>query len=308
MTDKQGLYRKYPMLQTAVGKMSDYISPDDYDRLLKTYSFGGKTDLQMLEDYLRHKFDIQSGTRGSIQSALELGCGTGRATDVTINVTDIGDFTMLDLSPHMLAVSRKKYAQHSNVHFEQSDTIEYLEQCNAQFDLIYSMWSFSHSIHQVLDTHAYLHDIFRVQEAVRRMVRVMMKPGSSFYMMHVDSLSEEQRMLFRQWARAFPMFGDEQHQTPSKLLLDDVLEEMEQRDEIQGLDIQQHTGDRIEYDSIEEALDASLNFHLESFFNDRPEAKIVADDLTAELLKFRQEDGRIVIRPGCITYQFQKAS
>lgn len=307
MTDKQELYRQYPMLQTTVGQMSDYVSPDDYGRLLKPYSFGGKTDLQMLEEFLRSKFDIQSGTRGSIQSALELGCGTGRATDVIMNTANVDDFTLLDLSPQMLDAVRAKYAQHSGMHFEQSDTIEYLEKSNDQFDLICSMWSFSHSVHQVLDKYAYLNDTFRVQDAVRRMVNIMMKPGAHFYMMHVDSLSDEQRMLFRQWARTFPMFGDTEHQTPSKLLMDDVLHELQQNGEIADLTIEEHRGDQIEYASMDEALDACLNFHLESFFNDRPEAEEVANDLHNALQAYEQDDGKIAIQPGSITYQFQKA-
>ena len=295
------------MLQTTVGQMSDYVSPDDYGRLLKTYSFGGKTDLQMLEEFLRFNFDIQSGVRGSIHSALELGCGTGRSTDVILNSTNVDSLTLLDLSPHMLDAVRAKYAQHSGMQFEQSDTVKYLEKSNNQFDLICSMWSFSHSVHQVLDTHAYLNDVFRVQDAVRRMVNVMMKPGAHFYMMHVDSLSDEQRMLFRQWARAFPMFGDTEHQTPSKLLTDNVLQELQQNGEITDLAIQEHSGDPIEYASMDEALDACLNFHLESFFNERPEAEEVADDLHSALKAYEQDDGRIVIHPGSITYQFQKA-
>lgn len=307
MRNKSTLCGKYPMLRTQVAQMSDYVGPDDYDRLLKRYTFSGKTDLQMLEEFLRNSLGIAQGTRGHIGSILEFGCGTGRATDVVLNVVEADECSLLDLSSQMIDHTRKKYTGRAEVRFVQQDAIEHIEKSNLAHDFIYSMWSFSHSVHQVLDTHAFLHDVFRVQDAIRRMIDVMMKPGARFYMMHVDSLSDEQRMLFRQWAKAFPMFGDTQHQSPSKLLIDDILRELERSGVIGDLQIRPHDGESIEYASLEEALDVFLNFHLESFFNQRPDAEEVADELAAELSRFQKPNGKIAVNPGCITYQFRKS-
>lgn len=306
MTNEAEAHKRYPMLQTKVANMSDYVAPDDYHRLLKPYVFDGKSDLEMIQESMREYLDVTKDSRGKITRALELGCGTGRVTDAVREIVDIDSLHLLDLSPQMLASVKEKYADSDEIEFIQSDSIEYLEQSDIDYDVIYTLWSFSHSVHQILDDHAYLHDVFRVQNAMKRMVRTMMKPGGFFYLTHVDTMSDEQRHLFRQWAREFPMFGDDQHQSPSKLLLDDVFEELEETDEISDLRIERHLGDPIEYSSMEEALDIYLNFHLESHFNEKPEALEVAEDLENSLREFEEDDGRLLVRPGCITYQFQK--
>ncbi len=50
-----------------------------------------------------------------------------------------------------------------------------------------------------------------------------MRSGASFFLIHFDSLSEEQKILMRQYRKFFPLFKSKIKQSPSKLILDEVL-------------------------------------------------------------------------------------
>lgn len=43
---------QYPWLQSMPDKPEDYLAPTYYDHLLKEYSFGGREDIDILDDYL----------------------------------------------------------------------------------------------------------------------------------------------------------------------------------------------------------------------------------------------------------------
>lgn len=288
---------QYPMLATTMEKHSDYVAPDDYGRLLKPYAFGQKDDVKIFQEFL--------STRAGISSALELGCGTGRATDAFLEVVQPDQLKLLDLSPKMLEHVRKKYTDRKEIDFIQSDTLTHLGEAPEQYDLIFSLWSFSHSVHQAM-----VHGDFEAarsasKQSIRRMVLEMMKPGAGFFMIHVDSKSEEQTILFQQWAKQYPLFKDVSGQTPSKELLDEVFKELMDEGVI-DFTVSHHTGEAIHYESLDELLDIFLNFHLESQFNDEAYAEQTINEIKAYVEQFKNPDGSYSIKPGSFIYRVSK--
>lgn len=291
------LQDRYPMLATTMENQADYVAPDDYGRLLKPYAFGQKDDIRIFQEFL--------STRKGISTALELGCGTGRATDAFLEVVEPDQLKLLDLSPKMLGHVGKKYADREAIGFVRSDTLAYLKESPEQYDLIFSLWSFSHSVHQAMVQGDFEAARSTSKQSIRRMVLEMMKPGAGFFMIHVDSKSEEQTILFQQWAKQYPLFNDTSGQTPSKELLDEVFQELMDEGAI-DFTVSHHTGEAIIYESLEELLDIFLNFHLESQFNDEEYAAQTIDEIIEYVEQFKNPDGSYSIKPGSFIYRVNK--
>jgi hypothetical protein len=62
----------------------------------------------------------------------------------------------------------------------------------------------------------------------------------------------------------------------------------------------------IVFTGLDEALEYYLNFHMESVFNDSDELGEIVLELSADLLKYQQNDGTITIRPGCFIYKVKR--
>ena len=139
--DKDQLLKRYPWLKihTAV---EEYVDPEYYNRILRDYIFDGKSDLALFEEALSALSDKQG------LHILELGCGTGRATKVLLRELPdtFAQLALLDLSPRMLAYSRKIFSAHSKISYIESDSVAYLHSADQAYDLIFSLWSFSHSV------------------------------------------------------------------------------------------------------------------------------------------------------------------
>ena len=293
------------MLDTRIEDHSDYVAPYDYDRLLKPYSTRSVEDLELFAEFVNEVSPAIEGNKSKFNKVLELGCGHGRSTQAFMDTAESQDMYLLDLSPKMLERTRRRYASLNNVRYIQSDTTTHLEASDQQYDLIYSLWSFSHSVHQILTSADMEEGKLRVKAAIRRMIVEMMKPGSGFFIIHVDSKSEEQTILFRQWAKLFPIFKDEGVQTPSKLIFDEVLEALSQEGIIK-YEVDHIEMDGQEYSSFEELLDIFLNFHLESQFNDSHDIGDIIDGIKAYSEQFKQPDGTYIIKPGCFIYKAVK--
>jgi len=291
------LQDQYPMLRTRMEQHSDYVAPGDYKRLLKPYAFGQKDDLVVFQEYL--------ATREGINSALELGCGTGRATDAFLEVVPPSHLKLLDISPKMLEHVHGKYSDKQGVDFVQSDTLAHLGESNEKYDLIFSLWSFSHSVHQAMVQGYFEAARSATKQAIRRMVIEMMKPGASFFMIHVDSKSDEQTILFKQWAKQYPLFKDATGQTPSKELLDEVFQELMDEGIIE-FSVSHHIGEAIHYENLDELLDIFLNFHLESQFNDEEYAAQTINEIREYAEQFKNPDGSYSIKPGSFIYRVNK--
>ncbi|MFA6072356.1 MAG: hypothetical protein WC810_27660, partial [Janthinobacterium sp.] len=144
-----------------------------------------------------------------------------------------------------------------------------------------------------------------IADALTKTISENMKVGSKLFLIHFDSLSDEQRILIRQWKKVFPIFKNDTKQSPSKLIVDGILENLE-RKKIVKYNGKHYLGKPIHYPSLDKALEIFMNFHMESFFNESPQCKQVIKELMSYLHKFEKSDGSLDIKPGCYIYTLEK--
>ncbi len=293
------LYERYPWLKITT-TIEDYIEPCYYDRLLKEYVFSGKTDLQLFDEFL----SSMTNNNYNAINALELGCGSGRATEVFLNKFKDGKvrLRLVDLSIRMLEFCRKRFKKTS---FVKSDSVEFLSKTNDKYDVIFSLWSFSHSVHQILINQGVTSGGRYVRDTIKKVIINNMIKGSRLFIIHFDSTSEEQEILMSQWKKVFTLYNNIEIQSPSKLLLDEIFEEL-RKECLINLTLSHHEGEDIDYSSLDEALEIFLNFHMESYFNESPLLPIVVGELTEYFKNFMDNEGVIRIKPGCFTYNIEK--
>jgi SAM-dependent methyltransferase len=290
------LHTQYPWLKITT-TVEDYVAPDYYDRLLKPYSFEGKTDLEYFASFLEklQKKPIK---------ALELGPGTGRVTDCALQHAPFSSLSLVDLSTQMLAASRQRFSELNFVNYFQDDSLRFLEHAHDTYDLIYTLWSFSHSIHQLMIQKPLGEVALYVKQVLRKMVLENMELGSWFYLIHFDGQSDEQKILIEQWRKKYSFYTSGQ-QSPSKGFVDSVFEEL-QKEGVIEFSLVHHLGDEIVYESKDEALEIFLNFHLESHFNNEPYITDIIKEMETYFEQFTDADGRVRIKPGCFEYQVRK--
>jgi len=116
------LYEKYPWLNIS-NSVEEYVTPKYYNKLLKDYIFSNKLDLELFEDYLK------TNSKKNNLNILELGCGTGRATEIILDYfsKDNFDLKLVDLSQKMLNFCRNKFENYNNLEYIKSDIINFLE-------------------------------------------------------------------------------------------------------------------------------------------------------------------------------------
>ena len=287
------LLKQYPWL-AKVNAVEDYIPPEYYQHLLKPYTFGGVPDLSLLEKFLYNK---------KPSKVLELGCGSGRASGTTVSTIPTADYTFLDLSERMLEAAKQHLPAESS--FVISDAIEYMENTKDQYDLVYTLWSFSHSTHQHIHRLGFKKAEDYISSVIKKFIRENIIKDGSFFLIHFDSLSQEQSILMRQWKRVFPAFANIEEQSPSKQIIDKTLLELDTTGEI-TLSINHLQGDAIHYKSEDEVLETFMNFHLETYFNNPPLTESVIDDIKGQISKYCNGDGSYDITPGCYVYSFIK--
>lgn len=296
--DVKDLYQAHPWLRV-IARVEDYVEPDYYDRLLKEYAFSGKTDSDLFGEFLsglNKKADV---------NVLELGSGTGRGTEIVFKKISVKEMTLVDLSQPMLAKSRKRFSKYEHIEYQQSDTLEYLNTTTKSFDLIFSLWSYSHSVYQLIEKIGLENALREVKRIITKMFHENMSVGSSLFIIHSDWLSDEQQILVKQWGRDIPDLYKQGTQGPSKLALDSVFEDLHNKGLV-DYSVTHYVGDSIEYSSLEEALEVFINFHLESHFNSTKYIKEVFDDLREYLIKFQDSNGKVLVRPACFIYKCTK--
>ena len=290
---------KYPWLRMNVKNSSDYLTPEYYNKILKDYMFKSKNDTDIFRDYLKSEFG-----KSSLIKALELGSGSGRGTDVFLkDVPSYVSLDLVDLSAKMVEYSRNKYSGQRDMSFFQSDSIDFFSKTEDTYDFVYSLWSLSHSIHQhIVDkTGEYEY----VKNSIRNFIEKNIVPGGKMYLIHFDSLSEEQSIIYKQWSRDYSVAALTDRQSPSKLLLDEVFDECEKAG-MGNSSISHLVGDPIRYDSVENALEVFMNFHMHTYFNHSDIVEQVIEELTESFRKYANKDG-IFIRPGCFVYVFERS-
>lgn len=234
---------------------------------------------------------------------LESGCGSGRASDTVVSETSNANYTFSDLSERMLEAAKQHLPENSS--FIVSDAVEYMENTENVYDLVYTLWSFSHSTHQHIHRLGIEKAEDYISSVIKKFIRQNIAKKGSFFLIHFDSLSHEQRILMRQWKRVFPAFTNIDEQSPSKQIIDKILLELDTKGEI-TLSINHLQGDAIHYKSEDEALETFMNFHLETYFSNSPFAESVIGDIRGQISKYRNDDGSYDIAPGCYVYSFVK--
>jgi SAM-dependent methyltransferase len=236
-----------------------------------------------------------------------LGCGPGRAT--AIATTELADrfstFQLVDLSSQMLAASRKRFSNYLQLNYLQDDSVHQLEQTANIYDLVFSLWSLSHSVHQILSARGLQEGTDYVESVLRKFFTTNLAPGARFFLIHFDSLSDEQRILMRQWKKVFPIFSDLDHQSPSEQLVNSLLNKLQSEGVI---DFQRThlVGEKIVYKDMNEALEIFINFHMESYFNDSDLLAGVIAELEAYFQGYLTPSGTIEIRPGSFIYTVKR--
>lgn len=298
MNKKNYLYKKYPWLKI-VTTVEEYINPEYYNTILKDYVFEQKTDLEHFKEWL-NKVPIGNG------KVLELGCGSGRVTDVFLeNIKNYKSLTLLDLSKQMLDYCKVKYKDNDKISYVSSDTIEYLRTTQEKYDIVYTLWSFSHSVHQIFHTKGLVSGKEYVKNSILKFIKNNISNNGSFYLIHFDSLSDEQKILLKQWKKIYPTFERNDIQSPSLLLVDEIFEELK-REKCMVYNKRHFIGKEIEYADENEALEIFMNFHMESYFNENELLSNVIAELKEYFKKYSNEEGKIRIKPGCFIYEVKR--
>ncbi len=293
------VFQKYPWLKITT-TVEDYVEPHYYDHLLKDYVFDGKPDLKFFGDHLNEL------PRKNDLSILELGCGSGRVTKILFEkISEWNKIELVDLSQRMLEFTKKKFKTIKNMQYSNSDSIDFLAATQDKFDLIYSLWSFSHSTHQMMIKRGLEEGSKYIKKVIEKMILENLSQSGTFFLIHFDSMSDEQRILMKQWRKVFEIYKNISEQSPSKLLIDEVFSLLERKGFIE-LEINHHQGQEIIYESMNEALEIFLNFHMESFFNEHNLVEEVIEELSNYFKKYQKEDGKIGIKPGCFIYKVKK--
>jgi SAM-dependent methyltransferase len=275
-----------------------YLPPEAYHRLLKPYIFDGISDLGHFRQFLGEV------TIPGNQVILELGPGTGRATDVLLERLRPRRLDLLDQSPRMISFLRNKYSDLSFLRFIESDVVDYFQRPHVAYDLIFSMWSLSHAIHQNFMQYGTKKGRDLTLNALANMFQGSLSVGGLFYLMHFDPLSDEQRMIIRQRQKVFPFLAAP-GQSPSKQLIDEVLEGL-RRDGVMTWSCKHYAGSPIIYNNLDEALETIMNFHMEAVLNWSGQVRDVLSELTGDLRTHMCQDGTISVRPGCFIYKARR--
>lgn len=293
-SDIEVLRLRYPWLGVHISS-TEYLGPDYYQKLLRPYVFGGRTDLQILREWL------EDGSLTSRIPALEIGPGPGRATSVFLSARQTQSLQLVDLSNQMLSYCRRRFVDEKRLLYMQKDAVEFLRECETSFSLGFSLWSLSHSIHRAIQDRGELEGEKVSREAIRALFTSVLEPGGRFLLIHFDPSSQEQRISLRQRSKLQP-FLTSKTEVPSRLIIDSVCADLQQRGLIQ-VDIEHLSGEPIRYAGMDDALEIFMNLHMEGMFNEHRLLPGVIRELTEDLARYQDESGRITIETGCYLYR-----
>jgi len=289
---------QYPWIASVPENPEDYLEPGYYDKLLKDYSFGGRTDLELLGSHLE--------SAPTVTRMLELGCGSGRATqEIMTQLGRIESLDLVDLSEEMVGHCRSKYADQDEVSVIKSDSVDFLGNSTQTYSSVVSMWNLSHSVHQHMISKGREAGSTHVASALDKFIVHNLEVGGSMYLFHYDIQSAEQRLInpwrLNLWEEADPNY-DASDQSPSKDLLDDLLTGLQDRGFV-SFEVDHLVGDPIEYPSKNIALETFLNFHMEGYYNTRAELPDVIDSLLRGFDEYTDKEGVVRIPPGAFVYK-----
>jgi SAM-dependent methyltransferase len=287
---------------------SEYLAPEYYDRILKKYGTqdGLHEDLDLLANFLNER-----PLNGSV---LELGCGSGRATRIITKINHYRDLVVTDLSKQMLSFVQNEEGPKIS-EYEQSDHIDYLQKTTKEFDTIISLWSLAHSVFPWYARHG--QDAFKMIEGILTNFFVKnLKGGGAVFVIQTDGASEEQKLIKQSWflgdgilnKRPLETEYYSDFQSPSIRILDSVFATLLKSLIFDSTEtnVTKVTGNEIEYESLDEALEIFMNFHLEGEFNGTPAFTPVYGFLKSEFEKIFKAKGKLAIGTGFWIYKAKK--
>ena len=294
-------HEPFPWLRRRFGG-TEYLSPEYYAELLRPYRFAGTSDLDVFKTCLAEMHGV------SPKRVLELGSGPGRATDIYLNAFRDRSrvLELLDQSAQMLDASMRKYGLRDDIKYLHSDIVRYILHAPDRYDLVFSLWSFSHSVHQTLFAEGEIAGRTIVKDSISKLCQRNLNRGGRLFLIHFDALSQEQEISLSIRRLKYPFFRPG-HQSPSKEILDETLTRLS-AEGIVRYDVKHLTGDQITFGSVEEALEVFFNFHMECEFNDRSDIARLVGSVREKLERLRNSDNTLHIKPGCFIYRVDRVS
>lgn len=267
----------------------EYMDPEYYLTILRPYVFDGLKDTEIFRAFLDRLAERPN-------SALEVGPGPGRATTCLLETFPGIRYTGIDLSHAMLAYCQKRFASYADMDWVRSDALEFASTAHGEWDLVFSLWSFSHAVHQSI---ARTGNEREAREAVLTWFQERIAPGGSFFLLHFDSTSEEQQISLRQRRRrwGFLVPGEE---SPSERIITACFEDLQSRG--WSTSIAHLRGTPLQFTTLDDAVEYYMNLHMEGWFNEGPERDAVISSLESDLRRLANPDGVIQIAPGSVVF------
>lgn len=289
----QALHQEYPWLSYHPETITTYLPPDYYDKLLKPYTFGGRSDL----DYLLG--DVNARFQPNQEEVLEMGFGSGRATDALIaSGKGFNRLDLLDLSKDMVDQARVKYSGVPGLNVVEGDILDFLQATSQSYSYAFSLWGFSYSVHHHMNEIGIRDGARFAENVISKFIIQNLKPNGSIFIVHPDILSDEQRIL--KSLRQPTVSKTKDRQSSSKRVLDATIDRLE-RLCLAKAEVTHLEGDSIHYSSVDEALEIFLNFHMHGSLNRSRRLPRAIDTLKTEFAK-HQQGGEVLISPGCFNY------
>ena len=282
-------------------KFDVYLDPLYYEEILPPYIFRGKTDEEILEDYLKEQTKKQGH---KFKVALELGCGSGRGTKILKKYCK--KIIAVDLNKKMLKIAKKRIGEDSGVAFHHSEMLEFVKNnpnTTKNADLVVSFWALNYSLNAEFAYRDPAKQIFKatnpeevIKKCQNKLKKLFENVGSNakFIFFHYDPESEEQIIAHKCWEKIVPFPWNEK--SPSLLALKKFFEKQNEIDscicKLNGIN---------KWGNLDHALEIFMNFHLHTPFNHH---SLKNEIIEKDLKKFNSQD--IVIGAGTIIIKGEK--
>lgn len=192
-------------------KFDVYLDPLYYEEILPYYDFDGKSDEDILEEFLQTEVKKQGR---KFRKVLELGCGSGRGTKIIQKYTE--KLVAVDLNKDMIELSKKRYGDNSKITFHNEEMLEFSKKnvdLIADVDLVVSFWAINYSLNHEFAFRDPANSSFSPKDPEKGLARGMQKlehlfnnigTKAKFMLFHYDPTSEEQIIAHKCWKKIVP--------------------------------------------------------------------------------------------------------
>lgn len=276
-----GLRKRYGWLNQS---FSIYLDPDYYLNILPDYVFAGKSDEQLLENYLR--VNTANG-RKKIKMVLELGCGPGRMTKVIEKYAL--SVNAVDLSDEMLKITKSR-EWNGGVRFWHSEMFDFVKKHQSivrKTDMVLSLWAMNYGLNREFalreNGRVILYDFKKAKRKSLNKLNLLfdsMHSGARFLFFHYDPSSQEQKLAHKYWKRILPFpFGQK---SPSLYVLKEFFKHSK------GIDYKiTRVRGVVRFGSIDKLLETYMNFHFHTLFNSKKDAGLILKSLIEDAALYK---------------------